>query len=161
SLRTRPLGAFRSRGFFPSEADDGMSTRDSVQIPDDRDFELFRTECNSEQGWSLTYNKSGVVVWVQILEAEKSLHKIKVRGRGCQRAESVPTSPLHTKDFRSLFTTSFHPLSSFATFYPVSPKIRQISILYFIAILFLNYCFKFPFICQFMLLLGLSLCKLP
>lgn len=56
-----------------------MSTRDSVQIPDDRDFDHFRTECNSDDGWSLTYNKSGIVVWIQILEAEKALHKIKVR----------------------------------------------------------------------------------
>lgn len=56
-----------------------MSGRDSVQIPDDRDFGAFRAECESERGWSLTYSKGGVAVWVQLLEPERSLHKIKVR----------------------------------------------------------------------------------
>lgn len=55
-----------------------MSTRESVQIPDDRDFDNFQMECNSDDGWSQTYSKSGIVVWIQILEAERSLHKIKV-----------------------------------------------------------------------------------
>lgn len=59
--------------------DGGMSGRDSVQIPDDRDFGAFRAQCESERGWSLTYSKGGVGVWVQLLEPERALHKIKVR----------------------------------------------------------------------------------
>lgn len=55
-----------------------MSGRDSVQIPDDRDFRAFREECECERGWSLSYSKAGVAVWVQLLEPERSLHKIKV-----------------------------------------------------------------------------------
>lgn len=58
--------------------DGGMSGRDSVQIPDDRDFGAFRAQCESERGWSLTYSKGGVGVWVQLLEPERALHKIKV-----------------------------------------------------------------------------------
>ncbi|KAI6079241.1 PCTP-like protein [Aix galericulata] len=56
-----------------------MSGRDSVQIPDDRDFRAFRAECECERGWSLSYSKAGVAVWVQLLEPERSLHKIKCR----------------------------------------------------------------------------------
>ncbi|KAJ8256745.1 hypothetical protein COCON_G00188970 [Conger conger] len=52
---------------------------DTVQIPDDRAFLNFKSECNSKEGWNLTYDKSGITVWVQILEEEKSLHKIKCR----------------------------------------------------------------------------------
>ncbi|XP_069059868.1 START domain-containing protein 10 isoform X1 [Pleurodeles waltl] len=52
-------------------------TRESVQIPDDRDFSNFRMECNSEEGWSQTYHKGGITVWIQILEEERALHKIK------------------------------------------------------------------------------------
>ncbi|XP_078514740.1 START domain-containing protein 10 isoform X1 [Lissotriton helveticus] len=52
-------------------------TRESVQIPDDRDFSNFRTECHSEEGWTQTYHKGGITVWIQILEEERSLHKIK------------------------------------------------------------------------------------
>lgn len=59
--------------------DSGMSGRDRVQIPDDRDFGAFRAQCESERGWSLTYSKGGVGVWVQLLEPERALHKIKVR----------------------------------------------------------------------------------
>ncbi|XP_028817692.1 START domain-containing protein 10 [Denticeps clupeoides] len=52
---------------------------EAALIPDDGAFSDFRNECLSEEGWSLTYNKSGTTVWVQILEEEKSLHKIKCR----------------------------------------------------------------------------------
>ncbi|KAI4876289.1 hypothetical protein NFI96_002841 [Prochilodus magdalenae] len=50
---------------------------EEVLIPDDRAFSRFKSECCSDEGWSLTYNKAGVTVWIQILEEEKSLHKIK------------------------------------------------------------------------------------
>ncbi|XP_066555322.1 START domain-containing protein 10 [Amia ocellicauda] len=53
--------------------------KDAVLIPDDRAFSNFKSECNSEEGWTLTYNKSGITVWIHILEEEKSLHKIKCR----------------------------------------------------------------------------------
>ena len=51
---------------------------EEVLIPDDRAFSRFKSECCSDEGWSLTYNKAGITVWIQILEEEKSLHKIKV-----------------------------------------------------------------------------------
>ena len=50
----------------------------SVAIPDDRAFASFKAECLCEEGWNVTYNKSGTTVWIQSLDEEKSLHKIKV-----------------------------------------------------------------------------------
>uniref|UniRef100_A0A8C2NU74 START domain-containing protein 10 n=1 Tax=Capra hircus TaxID=9925 RepID=A0A8C2NU74_CAPHI len=52
--------------------------RDSVQVPDDQDFRSFRSECEAEAGWNLTYSKAGVSVWVQAVEMDRTLHKIKV-----------------------------------------------------------------------------------
>ncbi|XP_023823060.2 LOW QUALITY PROTEIN: START domain-containing protein 10 [Salvelinus sp. IW2-2015] len=54
---------------------------ESVLIPDDRAFSNFKEECGSEEGWSLTYNKTGMTVWTQTIggDEEKSLHKIKCR----------------------------------------------------------------------------------
>ncbi|CAI5773636.1 START domain-containing protein 10 [Podarcis raffonei] len=83
-----------------------MSTRDSVQIPDDRDFDHFRTECNSDDGWSLTYNKSGIVVWIQILEAEKSLHKIKCRIECKDVAAETLYDVLHDIEYRKKWDTN-------------------------------------------------------
>ncbi|KAB0371399.1 hypothetical protein FD755_017808 [Muntiacus reevesi] len=51
--------------------------RDSVQVPDDQDFRSFRSECEAEAGWNLTYSKAGVSVWVQAVEMDRTLHKIK------------------------------------------------------------------------------------
>lgn len=51
---------------------------EGVLIPDDRAFSNFKHECVSDEGWNLTFNKSGITVLIQILEEEKSLHKIKV-----------------------------------------------------------------------------------
>ncbi|KAB1272583.1 START domain-containing protein 10 [Camelus dromedarius] len=51
--------------------------RDSVQVPDDQDFRSFRSECEAEAGWNLTYSKAGVSVWVQAMEMDRTLHKIK------------------------------------------------------------------------------------
>lgn len=62
--------------------------RDSVQVPDDQDFRSFRSECEAEEGWNLTYSKAGVSVWVQAVEMDRTLHKIKV-GLSC------PTCSLH------------------------------------------------------------------
>lgn len=73
--------------------DGGMSGRDSVQIPDDRDFGAFRAQCESESGWSLTYSKGGVGVWVQLLEPERALHKIKVRPPARRTLVHGETSP--------------------------------------------------------------------
>lgn len=93
------LGARRScpaRGSRPGVSGGGgggMSGRESVQIPDDRDFDHFRTECNSEAGWHLTYHRSGIAVWIQVLEAEKSLHKIKVRPAPPQPPPTCPGPP--------------------------------------------------------------------
>lgn len=71
----------------------GMSGRDSVQIPDDRDFGAFRAQCESESGWSLVYSKGGVAVWVQLLEPERALHKIKVRPPARHSPVRAGTSP--------------------------------------------------------------------
>lgn len=62
--------------------------RDSVQVPDDQDFRSFRSECEAEEGWNLTYSKAGVSVWVHAVEMDRTLHKIKV-GLPC------PTCSLH------------------------------------------------------------------
>uniref|UniRef100_A0A3Q1ARG1 START domain-containing protein n=1 Tax=Amphiprion ocellaris TaxID=80972 RepID=A0A3Q1ARG1_AMPOC len=51
----------------------------TVSIPDDRAFASFKAECLCEEGWSMTYTKSGIVVWTQSLEEGKSVHKIKCR----------------------------------------------------------------------------------
>lgn len=57
-----------------------MMTGEQVLIPDDRAFSRFKRECQSEEDWSLTYNKNSICVWIQVLEEDKSLHKIKVSG---------------------------------------------------------------------------------
>ncbi|KAL4647080.1 PCTP-like protein [Arapaima gigas] len=64
---------------------------EAVLIPDDRAFSSFRTECKSVEGWSLSYNKNGITVWIQVLEEEKSLHKIK-----CQMVcKDVPAETMY------------------------------------------------------------------
>ncbi|XP_044878983.1 START domain-containing protein 10 [Mauremys mutica] len=83
-----------------------MSTRESVQIPDDRDFNNFRTECNSDAGWSQTYNKSGIVVWIQILEVEGSLHKIKCRMECKDIAAETLYDVLHDIEYRKKWDTN-------------------------------------------------------
>lgn len=57
--------------------------RESVQVPDDQDFRSFRSECEAEVGWNLTYSKAGVSVWVQAMEMDRTLHKIKVGVHYC------------------------------------------------------------------------------
>ncbi|XP_063060394.1 START domain-containing protein 10 [Engraulis encrasicolus] len=52
---------------------------DPALIPDDQAFGNFRTECTCHDGWNSSYSKAGIAVWIQILEEEKSLHKIKCR----------------------------------------------------------------------------------
>lgn len=52
---------------------------DVALVPDDQAFRNFRGECTCESGWSLSYNKSGITVWIQMLQEERSLHKIKCR----------------------------------------------------------------------------------
>ncbi|CAN8194904.1 unnamed protein product [Coccothraustes coccothraustes] len=83
-----------------------MSSRDSVQIPDDRDFGAFRAQCESERGWSLTYSKGGVGVWVQLLEPERALHKIKCR----MECRGVPAETLydvlHDIEYRKKWDTN-------------------------------------------------------
>lgn len=57
-----------------------MNTGDeAVLIPDDRAFSRFKHECEAGEGWSLTHNKHNICVWIQLLEEDKSLHKIKCR----------------------------------------------------------------------------------
>lgn len=59
-----------------------MMSEEEVLIPDDRAFSRFKHECQSEEDWSLTYNKNHICVWIQVLEEEKSLHRIKVSNAG-------------------------------------------------------------------------------
>uniref|UniRef100_A0A672M4U7 START domain-containing protein 10 n=1 Tax=Sinocyclocheilus grahami TaxID=75366 RepID=A0A672M4U7_SINGR len=56
-----------------------MMSEEEVLIPDDRAFSRFKHECESEEDWSLTYNKSSICVWIQVLQEERSLHRIKCR----------------------------------------------------------------------------------
>ncbi|XDA84427.1 hypothetical protein R6Z07F_014239 [Ovis aries] len=65
--------------------------RDSVQVPDDQDFRSFRSECEAEAGWNLTYSKAGVSVWVQAVEMDRTLHKIKCR----MECRDVPAETLY------------------------------------------------------------------
>ncbi|XP_060032854.1 START domain-containing protein 10 isoform X1 [Erinaceus europaeus] len=65
--------------------------RDSVQVPDDQDFRSFRSECEAEAGWNLTYSKAGVSVWVQAVEVDRPLHKIKCR----MECRDVPAETLY------------------------------------------------------------------
>lgn len=76
--------------------------RESVQVPDDQDFRSFRSECEAEVGWNLTYSKAGVSVWVQALEMDRTLHKIKVGLPTITSASTAPLLPL----FRSLLVLS-------------------------------------------------------
>ncbi|XP_029457905.1 START domain-containing protein 10 [Rhinatrema bivittatum] len=75
-------------------------SRESVQIPDDRDFQNFRSECHSEAGWSQTYSKSGITVWIQILEEERALHKIKCRMECKDVSAEVLYDVLHDVEYR-------------------------------------------------------------
>ncbi|XP_032049233.1 START domain-containing protein 10 [Aythya fuligula] len=83
-----------------------MSGRDSVQIPDDRDFRAFRAECECERGWSLSYSKAGVAVWVQLLEPERSLHKIKCRMECKDVAAETLYDVLHDIEYRKKWDTN-------------------------------------------------------
>ncbi|KAE8628177.1 hypothetical protein XENTR_v10007376 [Xenopus tropicalis] len=75
-------------------------SRDSVQIPDDRDFQTFRTECYSDAGWTMTYSKSGITVWIQILEEERALHKIKCKMECKDVSAEVLYDVLHDIEYR-------------------------------------------------------------
>ncbi|CAI5780347.1 PCTP [Podarcis lilfordi] len=48
-------------------------------IPDDSDFNTFRDQCESQEGWSSRYNKGGVAVWTQMQPESKTVQKIKMR----------------------------------------------------------------------------------
>ncbi|XP_060015925.1 START domain-containing protein 10 isoform X1 [Lagenorhynchus albirostris] len=71
--------------------------RDSVQVPDDQDFRSFRSECEAEAGWNLTYSKAGVSVWVQAVEMDRTLHKIKL----CSEGRIIPVSQMKILGFRT------------------------------------------------------------
>lgn len=78
--RTRALGLLMEQSAASPEPPGPRPVlgRDSVQVPDDQDFRSFRSECEAEAGWNLTYSKAGVSVWVQAVEMDRTLHKIKV-----------------------------------------------------------------------------------
>ncbi|XP_036077136.1 START domain-containing protein 10 isoform X3 [Rousettus aegyptiacus] len=77
--RTRALGLPMEKSAASTEPQGPRPVlgRDSVQVPDDQDFRSFRSECEAEAGWNLTYSKAGVSVWVQAVEMDRTLHKIK------------------------------------------------------------------------------------
>ncbi|XP_077197256.1 START domain-containing protein 10 [Paroedura picta] len=83
-----------------------MSARDSVQVPDDRDFGLFRAQCDADAGWSLTYSKGGLAVWVAAAEAEKALHKIKCRMDCKGVAAETLYDVLHDIEYRKKWDTN-------------------------------------------------------
>uniref|UniRef100_A0A8C6RJK8 StAR related lipid transfer domain containing 10 n=1 Tax=Nannospalax galili TaxID=1026970 RepID=A0A8C6RJK8_NANGA len=74
--------------------------RESVQVPDDQDFRSFRSECEAEVGWNLTYSKAGVSVWVQALEMDRPLHKIKCRMECCDVPAETLYDVLHDIEYR-------------------------------------------------------------
>lgn len=76
-LATLPMASTEPQGPRP------VLGRESVQVPDDQDFRSFRSECEAEVGWNLTYSKAGVSVWVQAVEMDRTLHKIKVGASTC------------------------------------------------------------------------------
>lgn len=90
--RTRALGLSmeKSAASIEPQGPRPVLGRDSVQVPDDQDFRSFRSECEAQTGWNLTYSKAGVSVWVQAMEMDRTLHKIKV-GLGYPRC-SLTTS---------------------------------------------------------------------
>lgn len=93
--RTRALGLSMEQSAASTEPQGPRPVlgRDSVQVPDDQDFRSFRSECEAEAGWNLTYSKAGVSVWVQAVEMDRTLHKIKV-GLGTAHAASLPRTGL-------------------------------------------------------------------
>ncbi|EDM18288.1 START domain containing 10, isoform CRA_a [Rattus norvegicus] len=74
--------------------------RESVQVPDDQDFRSFRSECEAEVGWNLTYSKAGVSVWVQAVEMDRTLHKIKCRMECCDVPAETLYDVLHDIEYR-------------------------------------------------------------
>lgn len=95
--RTRALGLPMEKSAASTEPQGPRPVlgRDSVQVPDDQDFRSFRSECEAEAGWNLTYSKAGVSVWVQAVEMDRTLHKIKVGlpCHTCSPAASDKESP--------------------------------------------------------------------
>ncbi|XP_069737817.1 START domain-containing protein 10 [Phaenicophaeus curvirostris] len=77
-----------------------MSSRDSVRVPDDSDFGAFRAECEDERGWTLTFCKGGVSVWVQPLETQPAPHKIKCRMECPDVAAETLYDVLHDTEYR-------------------------------------------------------------
>ncbi|KAI2561702.1 StAR related lipid transfer domain containing 10, partial [Homo sapiens] len=74
--------------------------RESVQVPDDQDFRSFRSECEAEVGWNLTYSRAGVSVWVQAVEMDRTLHKIKCRMECCDVPAETLYDVLHDIEYR-------------------------------------------------------------
>ncbi|XP_077423047.1 START domain-containing protein 10 [Vanacampus margaritifer] len=82
-----------------------MSGR-NVTIPDDRVFASFKSECLSDEGWSVTYNKGGITVWSQALEEGKSVHKIKCRMVSKDVSAETMYDVLHDIEYRKKWDTN-------------------------------------------------------
>ncbi|KAJ3590306.1 hypothetical protein NHX12_008259 [Muraenolepis orangiensis] len=78
----------------------------SVAIPDDQAFASFKAECLCDEGWNMTYNKSGVTVWIQSLDEEKSLHKIKCRMVSNDVSAETMYDVLHDTEYRRKWDAS-------------------------------------------------------
>uniref|UniRef100_A0A8C5CT84 START domain-containing protein 10 n=1 Tax=Gadus morhua TaxID=8049 RepID=A0A8C5CT84_GADMO len=78
----------------------------SVAIPDDQAFASFKAECLCEEGWNVTYNKSGTTVWIQSLDEERSLHKIKCRMVCNDVSAETMYDVLHDTEYRRKWDSS-------------------------------------------------------
>uniref|UniRef100_A0A8C3KZ16 START domain-containing protein n=1 Tax=Chrysolophus pictus TaxID=9089 RepID=A0A8C3KZ16_CHRPC len=78
-----------------------MSCRDSVQIPDDRDFVAFREECESDRDWKVSYSKGSVSVWVRAGGSESCVQSIKCRMECREVAAATLYDVLHDSEYRS------------------------------------------------------------
>ncbi|KAG7278938.1 hypothetical protein CRUP_036589 [Coryphaenoides rupestris] len=79
---------------------------ETVAIPDDRAFASFKAECLCEEGWTVTYNKSGITVWIQNVDEEKSLHKIKCRMVCSEVSAETMYDVLHDTEYRRKWDSS-------------------------------------------------------
>ncbi|XP_029463117.1 START domain-containing protein 10-like [Rhinatrema bivittatum] len=77
---------------------------ESLQVPDDKAFLSFRTQCESEQGWLSKYSKGGIGIWVQPPPPQNSkalaVHKIKGQITIQDLSSETVYDVLHDVDYR-------------------------------------------------------------
>lgn len=77
-----------------------MSKGETVQIPDDEAFQSFRNDCESTDGWDVTYNKGTVAVWTQPLRNGTFVQKLKTRLECKDVSAETMYDVLHDIDYR-------------------------------------------------------------